>query len=300
VLAVCTFLLLIAGALVTSNDAGLAVPDWPTSFGHWPVTYGYFRVPMVGGTLYEHGHRMIAQLIGILTIVLAIWTQKTDERPWMRKVAWAALGLVIAQGIVGGLTVLFYLPWAVSTAHAALGQTFFSLTVAMALMTSRSWIESEPMQLLDSHHPRLHTLTLVACAAVYVQLIFGAGFRHNGMKLVPHLVGAVAVTIILVWTVTRVLSEHSQHKQLWRPAMLLLWLILVQLTLGFIAWMTRVVWYAHAPQPMLPAVLATVAHVVNGALVLATTVVLAIQTQRHVALRPLLVLSPESGKVATA
>lgn len=289
-----------AGALVTSNDAGLAVPDWPTSFGNWPVTYSYFRVPLVGGTLYEHGHRIIAQFIGVLTIVLAIWTQKADPRPWMRKLGWAALGLVIAQGIVGGITVIFYLPWAMSTAHAALGQTFFCVTVANALFTSRGWIESQPLHLAENKHPRLHTLTLLAAAAVYVQLVLGAGFRHNGMKLAPHLAGAAVVTVLLVWTVTRVLSEFSQHRELARPAMALLWLLILQLALGFIAWMMRVAWYPNAPQPMLPVVLSTVAHVVNGALVLATSVVLAIQTQRHVALRPLVVLAHEPGKMATA
>jgi len=297
VLAACTFLLLIAGALVTSNDAGLAVPDWPTSFGKWPITYSYFRVPLVGGTLYEHGHRIVAQFIGVLTIVLAIWTQREDPRPWMRKLGWAGLGLVIGQGVVGGLTVLFYLPWAVSTSHAALGQSFFCLTVAMALFTSRGWIESQPLHLVEGRHPRLHTLTLLAVGAVFAQLVLGAAFRHNGMKLAPHLFGAVVVTTVLVWTVMRTLSDHSQHKQLRRPAMLLLWLLILQLSLGFIAWMMRIN-YASAVQPMLPAVLSTVAHVVNGALVLATCLVLAIQTQRHIAVHPLVVLTP--AKVAGA
>lgn len=296
-LAACTFLLLVAGALVTSNDAGLAVPDWPTSFGNWPVTYSYFRVPLVGGTLYEHGHRIVAQLIGLLTIGLAVWTQKTDVRPWMRKLGWAALGLVIAQGIVGGITVLFYLPWAVSTAHAALGQSFFCVTVAMALFTSRGWIESKPLALVEGKHPRLHTLTLLAVAAVFAQLVLGAAFRHNGMKLAPHLFGAVVVTVVLLWTVMRTLSDFSQHQDLRRPAMLLLCLLIAQLSLGFIAWMMRTN-YASAPQPVAPAVWSTVAHVVNGALVLATCLVLAIQTQRHVAVHPLVVLTP--AKVTSA
>ena len=289
--------MLIAGALVTSNDAGLAVPDWPTSFGRWPVTYSYFRVPLVGGTLYEHGHRIVAQLIGLLTIGLAIWTHKTDPRPWMRKLGWAALGLVIAQGVVGGITVLFYLPWAVSTTHAALGQSFFCLTVAMALFTSRGWIESQPLHLVETRHPRLHTLTLLAVAAVFAQLVLGAAFRHNGMKLAPHLFGAVVVAAVLVWTVMRTLTDFPQYPELRRPAMLLLWLLMAQLSLGFIAWMMRTN-YASAPQPLLPAVLSTVAHVVNGALVLATSLVLAIQSQRHLAMHPLVVLTP--AKVTSA
>jgi len=299
VLAGCTFLLLIAGALVTSNEAGLAVPDWPTSFGNWPVTYSYFQVPMVGGIMYEHGHRIVAQVIGVLTIILAIWTYRAEKRLWMRQLGWAALGTVLGQGIVGGLTVMLYLPWAISTAHAALAQAFFCITVAMALFTSRGWIESEPLHLAEAKHPRLHTLTLLSVGAVFVQLILGAALRHNGMKLVPHLFGAVVVTTLLVWTVMRVLSEFSHYKQLSRPAMALLWLLILQLSLGFIGWMTRMT-YASAPQPMLPAVLATVAHVANGALVLATCVVLAIQTQRHVAMRPLVVLAHAPAKAAGA
>jgi len=127
--------------------------------------------------------------------------------------------------------------------------------------------------------------------------VLGAAFRHNGMKLAPHLFGAVVVTTVLVWTVMRTLTEFSQHKELRRPAVLLLWLVTLQLSLGFISWMMRIS-YASAPQPMFPVVWSTVAHVVNGALVLATCLVLAIQTQRHVAVHPLTVLTP--AKVAGA
>src|SRR5512141_27225 len=140
ILACWTFLLIIAGALVTSNDAGLSAPDWPTSFGSL-----YKIPPMVGGVKFEHGHRMIAQFIGLLTIILAVWTHKVDRRPWMRALGWSALGTVIAQGILGGITVLFYLPPAVSTAHATLAQTFFCIVVSMAMFTGRTWVESEPV-----------------------------------------------------------------------------------------------------------------------------------------------------------
>src|SRR5690348_3712572 len=136
-----TFVLIVAGALVTSNDAGLSVPDWPTSFGSL-----YKLPPMVGGVKYEHGHRMFAEFIGLLIIVMAVWTQRIEPRKWMRVLGWTALGAVIGQGILGGLTVLKFLPWSISTAHATLGQTIFALTVAMALFTSKSWLqESQPL-----------------------------------------------------------------------------------------------------------------------------------------------------------
>ena len=106
--------------MVTSNDAGLSVPDWPTSFGSW------YKIPkLVGGVKFEHTHRMIAQGAGLLTITLAVWTWRAEKRRWMRILGYAAVGTVIAQGILGGITVLFYLPPAISSAHAALAQTFF-------------------------------------------------------------------------------------------------------------------------------------------------------------------------------
>ena len=281
--AFCTFLLIVAGALVTSNDAGLAVPDWPTSFHHWPVTYGYFTVPLVGGIRWEHGHRIIAQFIGILTIILAVWTSKVDRRPWMRKLGWAALATVVAQGVLGGITVLHYLPPGISAAHATLGQTFFCLVVSLWLFTGRTWVQ-EPRMQLPTKRPSLPALTTLAVACVYLQLILGAAFRHHGIKLLPHIISAAVVTFVLLWTVVRVLSEYSQVQQLRRPALMLLGLLMVQLTLGFGAWLTRVEWGHEAVQPEMPMVMTTVSHVAIGALLLATTVVLAIQAWRHVAI----------------
>lgn len=283
IVAFCTFLLIIAGALVTSNDAGLAVPDWPTSFHHWPVTYGYFTVPLVGGIRWEHGHRIIAQFIGLLTIILAVWTSKVDRRPWMRKLGWAALATVIAQGVLGGITVLHFLPPGVSAAHATLGQTFFCLIVALWLFTGRTWVQDPRMQ-LPSKRPSLPWLATAAAVCVYVQLILGAAFRHHGIKLLPHIISAAVVTFVLLWTVVRVLSEYALVEQLRRPALMLLTLLMVQLTLGFGAWLTRVEWGREAPQPGMAMVYATVSHVAVGALLLATTVVLAIQAWRHVAI----------------
>ncbi|MGH9555674.1 MAG: COX15/CtaA family protein [Terriglobales bacterium] len=271
-----TFLLLIAGALVTSNDAGLAVPDWPTSFGSI-----YKIPPMVGGVKYEHGHRMVAQMVGLLTIILAVWTWRVDRRVWMRKLGFAALGLVIVQGILGGITVLLYLPPWVSTAHATIGQTFFCTVVLMALFTSRGWIEGGQRELPDVRRPRLLTLCRLTAVAIFLQLILGAAFRHSALKLVPHLLLAAVVTVLALWTAARVLVGYSAIEALRRPAVLLMSLLVTQLALGFAAYLTRVEWGADAPQPLLGMVVSTVAHVVVGALLLATSVVLATQTQRH-------------------
>ena len=136
----CTVLLVLAGSLVTSTGSGLAVPDWPTSYGWNMFTFPPSK--WVGGIFYEHGHRLIASTVGFLTIILAAWLWRADPRAWMKKLGVVALLAVITQGVLGGITVLYFLPDAVSTAHAALAEIFFCLTVAIALFTSRGWIQS--------------------------------------------------------------------------------------------------------------------------------------------------------------
>jgi cytochrome c oxidase assembly protein subunit 15 len=271
-----TFLLIIAGALVTSNDAGLSVPDWPTSFG------SLYRIPhMVGGVRFEHTHRMVAEFIGLLTIAIAIWTWRSDKRRWMKNLGIGALATVIAQGILGGVTVLKFLPPAVSTAHATVGQTFFCIAVCIAVFTGRKWVEEDPRIEFDSRRPSLQTLTYLSIFILYVQLILGAMFRHHGMSWWPHVLNAGFVAVILAWTSIRALTQYSKVDAIRRPAIALLSLLLAQLCLGFTAFLTRVAWGRDAVQPELPMVVSSVAHVAVGALLLATTVVLAIQVWRH-------------------
>lgn len=273
-----TFLLLIAGALVTSNDAGLSVPDWPTTFG------SIYKMPhMVGGVKFEHGHRMVAEFVGLLTIVLAIWTWRAEKRRWMRYLGLGALATVITQGILGGITVLFYLPPAVSTAHAAVAQTFFCIAVSIAVFTGQRWVEEQPRIEFDSSRPSLITLTLLSIFVLYVQLILGGMFRHHGMSWWPHVANAAIVAFVLTWTAIRAISLYSEIEAVKKPAIILLGLLIVQLCLGFLAFLTRVAWGHDASQPELPMVISTVAHVAVGALLLATAVVLAIQVWRHVA-----------------
>ena len=271
-MAVVTFFLIIAGALVTSNDAGLSVPDWPTSFG------SLYKIPhLVGGVKFEHTHRMIAQFVGFLSIILAVWTWRADPRRWMKYLGLTALSLVIAQGILGGITVLFYLPPAVSSAHAALAQTFFCVVVLIALFTGQNWVEEIPLVEIDRERPSLFALVLFSIVVLYVQLILGAMFRHHGLSWWPHVLNAATVAIVLTWTCVRALSRYSGLDAVRRPAITLLSLLIAQLCLGFVAFLTRVAWGHDAVQPELPMVVSTVAHVAVGALLLATTVVLAAQ-----------------------
>jgi heme a synthase len=277
-----TFLLIVAGALVTSNDAGLSVPDWPTSFGHSPISYSYFEVPLVGGVKFEHGHRMFAEFIGLLTIAIALWTWHADRRSWMKKLGIAALATVTVQGVLGGITVLEFLPPVVSTAHAMMGQTFFCIAVCIAMFTGRRWVGEQPRTDPERHRPTLLTLALLSIGVLYLQLFLGGMFRHKGMGWEPHVINAVAVTFILTWTSVRALRSFPNVQAIWRPALLLISLLMVQVALGFYAFIEKVMLGGNAVQPRPAEVLATVAHSSTGALLLATAVVLAIQTWRYV------------------
>ena len=272
-----SFLVIMAGASVTSNDAGLSVPDWPTSFGY------LVKVPhLVGGVRFEWSHRMVAGSLVVLTLAIAAWTLLVEKRSWLRKLAVAALGTVIAQAILGGMTVLFLQPPAVSSAHAALAQTFFCVAVCIAMFTGQKWVEEVPKVEFDSRRPSLFTLTLLSIVVLYVQLILGAMFRHRGMSWWPHVAHALVVTVVLTWTAVRALSVYSKIEAVRKPALIMLSLMIAQLCLGFAAFLTRVAWGRDAVQPELAMVTATVAHVAVGALLLATTVILSIQVWRHV------------------
>jgi cytochrome c oxidase assembly protein subunit 15 len=252
------------------------VPDWPTSFG------SLYKIPkLVGGVKFEHTHRMIAQGAGLLTIILAVWTWRVEKRRWMRILGWGALATVIAQGVLGGLTVLFFLPPLISSAHAALAQTFFCLAVAIAVFTGQKWVEEQTRSEFDTRRPSLFTLTLLSIFVLYVQLILGAMFRHHGMSWWPHVTHAAVVSFVLAWTAIRALTVYADVEAIRRPAVLMLSLVIAQLCLGFLAFLTRIAWGHDAVQPELPMVISTVAHVAVGALLLATTVVLAIQVWRH-------------------
>src|SRR5438552_3324261 len=182
-----TGLLILAGSLVTSHDAGLSVPDWPTSYG-----WNMFTFPpsmWVANILYEHGHRLIASSVGFLTIIMAVWLWLAEPRRWLRWFGVAALGAVVAQGVLGGLTVLFFLPAAISTAHAGLAEIFFCLTVAIALFTSPGWIEgysdvnTARPELVEGRGDRLQVLATTTTALIFTQILVGATMRHTGAGL---------------------------------------------------------------------------------------------------------------------
>jgi len=257
----------------------------PFAAFEWMLSGRYLRARRREGFISViAGFSFLGIMLGVATliIVMAVWTQRVEHRTWMKALGWIALGAVIGQGVLGGLTVLFHLPWVISTAHATLAQTIFCVVTAMALFTSKGWLqEAEPI-MEDGLMPSTPALTALAAACVWVQLILGAAFRHTGVRLLPHLVGACVVTGVLCWTVVRVLTRYNGVAQLRRPSQLILAMLLVQLGLGFTAYVTRLQWMLDAPQPTTNIVISTVAHVAGGAILLATTVVLAMQTRRMI------------------
>lgn len=274
-----TFFLIIAGALVTSNDAGLATEDWPLSNGQ-------FFPEMVGNLFWEHGHRMVATTVGMLTIALLIYILVKEKRQWVRRLGVVALLAVIAQGLLGGLTVKWLLPLPVSTAHATLAQLFFCITVSLAVFTSRSWMAARTLPEEKGNLP-LRYLCTTALVTIFLQLIIGATLRHSATwdqhlpteLILAHVGGAFAVTLALGAAATSTLRRYKGHSFLTRPATLALALLAVQLVLGLAAYLTRLA-SPSDPQPLNPMISITVAHVACGALVFVTTIVLTLRTYR--------------------
>ena len=274
-----TFFLIIAGALVTSNDAGLATADWPLSNGS-------FFPRMVGNLFWEHGHRMIATTVGMLTLALAVYIRLREKREWVWQLALFAVIAVCAQGLLGAITVKYLLPLGVSTAHATLAQLFFCTTVAIAVFTSRSWIEAQPLNEEQGVVPLRHLYT-VALATIFVQLILGATLRHSARwdqhlpveLILAHIGGAVAVTLALGSAAITTLRRHNDQPFLARPAIAALGLLTAQLFLGVASYLTRLD-SPNEPQPLNPMITITVAHVACGALVFVTTIILTLRTYR--------------------
>lgn len=176
---IATLALIFVGALVTSTDSGLSVPDWPNTYGQF--MFSFPLADMVGGILYEHGHRMLASMIGMLMIILTVWIWRSETRIWVRHLAVAALGTVILQGLLGGATVLFFLPTPISVLHATIAQTFFLLVIALAYVTSKEMVNSQGDRLTAG--ASYQNWAVIATVAIYLQLVLGAIMRHTGSGL---------------------------------------------------------------------------------------------------------------------
>lgn len=289
-LAASSLLLITAGGLVTSTGSGLAVPDWPNTYGYFMFAFPLSK--MMGGIFYEHGHRLIASVVGVLTIGLAIWLSWCEPRRWVRRLGWLALATIIVQGVLGGITVRYFLPAPISISHAGLAQIFFTLIVSLSVFTSPAWLKRHgQVDRVDDY--LLKRLSLVTPALIYIQILIGATMRHTGAglaipdfplafwSLIPpvwspaiaihfaHRVGAFVVTAVVVAATGHVLAHHGGRAELTRPAILLAGLVATQLALG--AWTVL-----SAKQ-----VAVNTAHVATGGLLLVTAVVLALRVHRE-------------------
>lgn len=290
--AIATFFLIIAGALVTSNDAGLSVPDWPLS-------YGKLMPPMVGGIFYEHGHRMIAATVGLLTIGLVVWLFRREPRRWVRHLGVAALAAVVLQGFLGGITVLLYLPPVISIAHAGLAQFFFCCTIGLAVVTCPKWKSAAGLaESASSEQIPLFHLAAATAAAVYVQLLLGAAIRHPLLGVLPHVFFAGVVATVGFVAAFRAVRDHADRAELRRPGLALGVLLFIQLILGTASYLAK---YARQDVHPLPfTIVITTAHVACGALVLVSALVLALWSRRLLGAlaRPVTVLAPGPRPVA--
>ena len=171
-----TLVLIGVGGVVTSKGVGLAVPDWPTTYGYNMFLFPFSK--MVGGVFYEHSHRLVASTVGLLTAVLAGWIAWKDRRPWMRKLGWIAFLAVVLQGVLGGLRVV-WLKDEIGIVHACLAQGFFVLVGAIGLFTTRWWsrFSSRKHPIAGCH--ALRRLALGTTILIFIQLILGASMRHQ-------------------------------------------------------------------------------------------------------------------------
>jgi cytochrome c oxidase assembly protein subunit 15 len=298
--------LIYAGAMVTSTGSGLAVPDWPLS-------YGMLMPPMVAGIFYEHGHRLLAASVGLLTVIQAIWLYRREPEAFVRRLGWISVGAVVAQGLLGGLTVRLLLPPIVSVGHAGLAEIFLCLNVAIAFFTSEAFRRMRASRLDDA--PVALTSALVV--AVYLQIIAGATMRHLGAglaipdfptsfgRIVPplvstavavnfaHRLGATLVALLAIAVLVRVF--RSGAVQLRRAGIALVCVVAMQIWLG-----AKVVWEGTAANyhslvgaAALHHASVTSFHVMTGALTLATSLIIALTAR---ALAPIPLPAGEGGR----
>jgi len=277
-LACLTVLLLVAGALVTSNEAGDSVPDWPMSFGRWVLGSRQF----VGNVRYEYSHRVIAGAVSTFTLLTALWVWSSSKLRRFRWLALAALIGVLLQAGLGGIRVLFpgqKIP--IAMIHALVAQSFFCLIVTLGVVTSSGWNYPRPVT-EDSAAPGLRLLSGLTIGAAMIQLLLGAGFRHGAFGIGWHIGGAVLVAGLVVFTAVQVHRRHGGDRYLSRPALWMCLLLICQLSLGIAAYLARLA-SAGDPQPLEPMVSLTVAHLAVGALILASILVLGLRCYQTLA-----------------
>lgn len=287
ILAGLVILLISAGAFVTSKEAGLAVPDWPLSYGSMNPPDWW----TISNVRAEHGHRLIAGTVALLTVGLMLWIRRRESRRWVRRIAYLAVLAVLVQAGLGGITVLFFLPTAISVAHAALAEIFLCLVVTLAVVTSRSWTQGRQWVNQGEVGWRLR-VPLLTTGLIFVQILIGAVMRHSGAglaipdfplsfgRVIPpvfdfpiaihfaHRVGAIVVTAAVVATVVLVSKYSRDSSVAMVPAVVMSCLVVLQVSLGAAVVLTG------------KSVFVNTAHVATGATLLAASLILSLNIRR--------------------
>ena len=272
-----TFLLLVAGGLVTSNQAGLAVVDWPNSYGYNMFLYPFSR--MTGGIYYEHAHRLLGALVGLTTLTLAVHLFLVERRAWVKRLGGVAVVLVVVQGILGGLRVTEK-SIALAVVHGVTAQVFFSLLVAIAVVTTATFRKRGAPRSSRSAGADRRTAT-VAVAALVVQIVFGAIQRHLAMGLMLHVVSAFIVAPMAIAAGARAWGLYADEPVLKRAGLTVIFVTGLQLVFGFSAWFARGA-YASGSLSVEWKVVITTLHQGTGALLLASAVALRLWLARLV------------------
>ncbi len=315
VLACATFPLLWIGGLVTTTDAGMAVPDWPNTYGYNLFLYPWQTWLLGPWDLFiEHGHRLLASTVGMLTIGLLVLILRNENRRWMKGIGFAALALVILQGVLGGMRVLLD-ERTLAMLHGCTGPAFFAVTVAMAVFTSRSWLRATDSSPTDGAGI-IRRLTLVVAVLAYLQLVLGAVVRHVPVDAQPdtfmlavrfHLFLAAILTLHIIGVAWIIQTRARQVPRLRNLSLALVGLVVLQIVLGASTWIVKFAvptWASHWISPQSVAVIQggwtqthiVTAHVAVGSLILGAAVALALYAQRLLIESPLpLVVRRELG-----
>ena len=282
-----TLWLIMAGGMVTGMNAGLSVPDWPDTFH-----YGMFLFPlahMTGGVFFEHTHRLFGCLVGLVTLIQAIYVWRHEKRRWVRWLSVTALAMVIIQGMMGGLRVTGHFTLAtarhdvdpsstLAIVHGIFGQMFFAVLVALTAVCSRSW------QSGLIRHPR-HSARIGVVAAwtlvglLLVQLTLGSILRHEGKILALHITGAIFVLMLSVFCGARAWGANPDQPILQRIGIAMITMVFLQVMLGVTA-VIALGGQGPLKHPDMAQAIITTTHQVGGAILLAIATLLAVWTMR--------------------
>lgn len=289
-----TFVLIMVGGIVTTTGTGMAVPDWPTTFGY--NMFLYPRSQWVGGILYEHMHRLLGSVVGALTLTLTIVVWAVERRGWVRTLTVAALVTVVIQGILGGLRVVLVQD-TLAIVHGGFAHAFFALVAAITLFTSPGWRApcapaSSPAALW------IRRVALWTTVGLYAQILLGTLVTHRGIRLDAHLFVAALVSVAVIILGFRIRPGRASWPELLRPTDVLSALWVAQMLLGLGAYVGKF-HAAEIPLGPLLAVALPVSHRLVAGLMLIAAVVLTLRAYRRTGWRDFLVGSqPWTGKVA--